>query len=118
MTRAKARAFKKLNIPADNRLILSLDGGGIRGIMTLQLLRKLEETAGMACYKFCDMVAGTSTGGIIAGLIALGKSATDIEKLYVKLVKKVFKKRHWSAHRFASPPQYTKKNFPNYLRKP
>jgi uncharacterized protein len=40
--------------------------------MTLQLLKKLEEIAGIPCFELFDMVAGTSTGGIIAGLIAAG----------------------------------------------
>lgn len=112
--RAAARAA--LNVTADNKMILSLDGGGIRGIMTLQLLKKLEEIAGIPCYQLFDMVAGTSTGGIIAGLIASGKTAAEIEQLYIKLVTKVFKKKSWKANRTLNPPLYDKVNYRNALR--
>lgn len=112
---SREQAFNILNINHDKKVILSLDGGGIRGIMTLQLLKKLEEISAMPCYELFDMVAGTSTGGIIAGLIALGKKASEIEELYVKLVKKVFTSRHWAANRFVNPPAYTKENYRNIL---
>ncbi|HXB10499.1 MAG TPA: patatin-like phospholipase family protein, partial [Bacteroidia bacterium] len=72
---AKAQAFKALNIKENSKLILCLDGGGIRGILTVQLLKQIEQLAGIPCYQLFDMVAGTSTGGILAGLIASGKTA-------------------------------------------
>jgi archaellum component FlaF (FlaF/FlaG flagellin family) len=106
----------KLNIKSDNKLVLCLDGGGTRGILTLQLLKKLEEIAGIPCYELFDMVSGTSTGGIIAGLIASSKTAVEIEDLYIKLVTKVFIKRSWSANRFLNPPLYDKKNYRNLLK--
>jgi uncharacterized protein len=112
---SKIDALQKLGINQDNKLILCLDGGGIRGILTLQLLKKIEEIGGMPCYDLFDMVAGTSTGGIIAGLIASGKSASEIEELYIKLVTKVFKKRSWIANRFIDPPLYDKINYRNTL---
>ena len=112
----KEQSFKKLNIRNDNKVILCLDGGGIRGIMTLQLLKKLEELAGIPCYELFDMVGGTSTGGIIAGLIAMGKRAAEIEDLYVRLVKQVFTSRGWSSNRFVNPPDYTKKHYRAILK--
>jgi hypothetical protein len=111
MPTKRETAFKKLGIKSDHRVILALDGGGIRGILTLQLLKKLEAVAGVPCYELFDFVAGSSTGGIIAGLIALKKTATDIEALYDKLVRKVFKHRGIFAHRFTNPPQYDKVNY-------
>lgn len=115
-TGTKSKARKRLGIDPDHRVLLCLDGGGIRGIMTLQLLKKLEQVAGMACFELFDMVAGSSTGGIIAGLIARGKKATEIEELYEKLVRKVFKQRSFLAHRFTNPPLYSKVNYRNALR--
>jgi hypothetical protein len=113
---AKERAFDRLAIPPGNRVVLSLDGGGIRGIMTLQLLKKIEEIAGVPCHNLFDMVAGTSTGGIIAGLIANGMTALEVETLYVRLVKQVFAQRNIFSHRYTNPPKYTKKNFRDILR--
>lgn len=116
MSEERKQAFAKLKINPENRTILALDGGGIRGIMTLQMLKKLEDVAGIPCYKLFDMVAGTSTGGIMAGLIASGKTANEIEDLYIKLVKQVFKKKSWAAHRLLNPPEYSKMNYRKILK--
>ncbi|MCB0281323.1 MAG: patatin-like phospholipase family protein [Calditrichae bacterium] len=116
MSEERKQAFAKLKINPENKTILALDGGGIRGIMTLQMLKKLEDIAGIPCYKLFNMVAGTSTGGIMAGLIASGKTAYEIEDLYIKLVKQVFKKKSWAAHRLLNPPEYSKKNYRKILK--
>lgn len=116
LTPQQAAAYKNLNIDAGHRIIISLDGGGIRGILTLQLLKKMEEIAGMQLYQFCDLFAGTSTGGIIAGLLASGHTAVQIEQLYINLVSKVFLKRGFLANRFLNPPAYDKKNYRQALR--
>jgi hypothetical protein len=113
---AAETAFKNLGIPLENKAILSLDGGGIRGILTLQLLKKIEEIAGIPCYDLFDMVAGTSTGGIIAGLIASGKTAVEIEKLYISLVSEVFIKRSPVSGRYLNPPAYNKKKYRELLK--
>jgi predicted acylesterase/phospholipase RssA len=112
----KSKAYDALKINRRNRLLLSLDGGGIRGIMTLQMLKKLEQLAGLPCYELFDMVAGTSTGGIIAGLIASGKTAAQVETLYVELVREVFTKRGLLANRYANPPEYTKVKYREILK--
>ena len=111
----RAEAFKELNIDLKDRVILALDGGGMRGILTIQLLKKIEEIAGIKCYELFDMVAGTSTGGIIAGLIVKGKSAAEIEKLYEDLINEVFHKRP-IGNRFINPPQYSKKKYRERLK--
>ena len=111
----RAEAFKKLNIDVKDRVILSLDGGGMRGILTIQLLKKIEEIAGIKCYELFDMIAGTSTGGIIAGLIVKGKSAGEIETLYEELINEVFHKRP-IGNRFVNPPQYSKKRYRERLK--
>ena len=115
MPDARKNAFKKLNIDLKDRVILSLDGGGMRGILTIQLLKKLEEVAEIPCYELADMVAGTSTGGIIAGLIVRGYNANEIEDLYDQLIKEVFHKRA-AGNRFINPPQFTKTRYRALLK--
>jgi patatin-like phospholipase/acyl hydrolase len=56
--------------------ILSLDGGGAKGFYTLGVLREIEGmTKAPLCETF-DLIFGTSTGAIIAALLALGKPST------------------------------------------
>jgi patatin-like phospholipase/acyl hydrolase len=64
--------------------ILSLDGGGIRGIYTAELLRFCEETlgGGEPIARYFDMIAGTSTGGIIALGLGLGIPTAEITAFY------------------------------------
>lgn len=109
--------MRMLDVPEDHRMILSLDGGGIRGILTIQLLKKLEEMTELPCHELFDMVAGTSTGGIITGLMATGHTAAEIEKLYIELVNEVFEKRSALSNRFINPPQFTKKKYRENLKR-
>ena len=55
--------------------ILSLDGGGIKGAFAASVLATLEEDTGLAVADHFDLIAGTSTGGIIAIGLGLGMSA-------------------------------------------
>lgn len=111
----RRQAFKALNISPDHRVILCLDGGGMRGILTIQLLKKLEAIAGIPCYELFDMVAGTSTGGIIAGLITTGHNAIQIETMYEDLVTQVFDKR-LLGNRFVNPPAFSKEKYRSLLK--
>jgi patatin-like phospholipase/acyl hydrolase len=111
----RRKAFEKLKIDANDRVILSLDGGGMRGMLTIQLLKSLEEVAGMPCYDLFDMVSGTSTGGIIAGLITCGFTASEIEEKYEVLIEQVFHHRP-TGNRFVNPPQYSKKKYRELLK--
>jgi len=61
--------------------ILSFDGGGIRGLVTLALLKRLEAQI-PNLIKGADLLAGTSTGGIIALGLAAGKSVDEMIALY------------------------------------
>jgi len=62
--------------------ILSLDGGGAKGFYTLGVLKEIEAMLGCPLYKRFDLVFGTSTGAIIAALIALGSTIDEIHDLY------------------------------------
>jgi patatin-like phospholipase/acyl hydrolase len=73
--------------------ILSLDGGGAKGFYTLGVLREIEGMIGCRlCEKF-DLIFGTSTGAIIAALIALGRSVDEIHELYVEYVPEIMRKK-------------------------
>lgn len=73
------------------RNILSVDGGGIKGIIPLACLVKLESRYSQSCQQFFDMVAGTSTGAIIAAGLALGISARGLLSLYRNLATEAFR---------------------------
>lgn len=76
---------------ARERHILALDGGGVRGIVSLHVLQALERHAGRPARDFFDLVAGTSTGAIIAALIAYGRlTAAEILAEYDRMIGRVF----------------------------
>jgi len=82
--------------------ILALDGGGLRGILSLGFLGRIEELlrdrhGGGSAFRLChyfDLVAGTSTGAIIAAAIARGMRVDEIVARYLTMGRRVFK-RGW-----------------------
>ena len=80
--------------------ILALDGGGIRGALTLGYLARIEDilrqrAGGDPDFRLCDyfdLIGGTSTGSIIAAGLALGFSVEKLQTLYQSLGNEVFKK--------------------------
>ena len=72
--------------------ILSLDGGGIRGIFTAAILAELESTylGGAPVTEYFDLIAGTSTGGILALGLASGMGASELLDLYMTRGKEIF----------------------------
>lgn len=71
--------------------ILSLDGGGIRGLITVILLARLEAEKGLHGWlERADLVAGTSTGGLIALALARGSSLAEIRALYAEHGRAIF----------------------------
>jgi len=80
--------------------ILALDGGGIRGALTLGYLKRIEDllrerVKGDPEFRLCDyfdLIGGTSTGSIIAAGLALGFSVEKLQKMYQSLANEVFKK--------------------------
>lgn len=73
--------------------ILSLDGGGAKGFYTLGVLREIEGMLGRPLHEEFDLIFGTSTGGIIAALLALGRNVREISDLYEQHVPTVMQKR-------------------------
>ncbi|XP_023312464.1 85/88 kDa calcium-independent phospholipase A2 isoform X3 [Anoplophora glabripennis] len=74
----------KNKFPNKGRL-LSLDGGGIRGLILVQMLLELEKVLGKSINSCFDWLAGTSTGGILALGIASGKTMKECLCLYFRL---------------------------------
>lgn len=82
--------------------ILSLDGGGIRGALTLGYLSKIESILrhqhnNDPAFRLCDyydLIGGTSTGSIIAACLALGMTVDDIKQKYFELGGKIFGKSY------------------------
>ena len=77
--------------------VLTLDGGGAKGFYTLGVLKEIEAMVGCPLYQKFDLVFGTSTGAIIASLIALGHSVDSILELYRKHVPTVMSENTASA---------------------
>jgi len=82
--------------------ILSIDGGGIRGLIPALVLAELEQRAGRPLHEAFDLIAGTSTGGIIAlGLTKPGAdgkaehSASDLADLYRSHGRTIFTRSFW-----------------------
>jgi len=63
--------------------ILSLDGGGIKGVFTAAFLAEIEKMAGVRMADYFDLIAGTSTGGIIALGLGIGLSASQLLDFYL-----------------------------------
>jgi len=83
------------------RRLLALDGGGIRGVLTLEIVRELERQLreatgagpGFRLGDWFDYIAGTSTGAIIAAGLARGMSADELLDFYVSTGPQMFEKR-------------------------
>ena len=103
--------------------MLALDGGGVRGAITVAFLERMEKTPGGASETsdacrvrerrriaaarrtaserpfllgdWFDLVGGTSTGAVIAGALALGHTTAEIKDFYLQLAPRVFKRPFW-----------------------
>ncbi|MFW6364225.1 MAG: patatin-like phospholipase family protein, partial [Spirochaeta sp.] len=76
--------------------ILSLDGGGLRGLISLGLIRRVGEAMGNPeWYNRAQLYAGTSTGGIIALGMASGIPLQRIEQLYRTRGPRIFNRKSW-----------------------
>jgi uncharacterized protein len=100
MTYTKRTRDEHLSSDGKPKRILALDGGGLRGILSLGILQKVEDVlrqrhGGSADFRlshYFDLIAGTSTGAIIAATLALGWSVEEIRAQYMALGSEVFQK--------------------------
>src|SRR5216684_1370165 len=79
--------------PAKLCRILSLDGGGAKGFYTLGVLREIEGMIKCPLFERFDLIFGTSTGSIIAALLALGNTVDAIHDLYKQHVPAIMQHR-------------------------
>jgi predicted acylesterase/phospholipase RssA len=91
---------RHLFCPGPKRM-LALDGGGVRGAITVAFLEEIEAVLSTHPNKpvhlgnWFDLIGGTSTGAIIAGALAMGYTIADIKRFYFELAPKVFKRPFW-----------------------
>ena len=74
------------------RRVLTIDGGGIKGVFAASFLAELEKTLGEPLVDHFDLISGTSTGGIIALGLGMGLSAAEILSFYESHGPKIFGK--------------------------
>ena len=74
-TQQEQRVF---SVKAGSR-ILFLDGGGIRGLIQIEVLRQIEQATGRQITEIFDWIVGTSTGGVIALAMVYGETAIHLE---------------------------------------
>jgi len=92
--------------------ILSLDGGGIKGIFSAAVLAYLEDDLQTKVIDHFDLIVGTSTGGIIALALGLGKTPKEIVEFYVKYGFLIFGKKRFNLLK----NKYTQTPFKNALK--
>lgn len=87
---------------ANYKAILSLDGGGIRGLISAKILAEIEELSGRPIHQLFDLIVGTSTGGILTAGLARprkGKAgpvpAKDLVNLYSNRGRDIFSRSFW-----------------------
>jgi hypothetical protein len=82
--------------------VLALDGGGVRGALTVAFLERIETLlearygADVRLGNHVDLVGGTSTGAVIAGALALGYRTAQVKDFYLKLAPYAFKRQRWA----------------------
>jgi uncharacterized protein len=79
--------------------LLALDGGGIRGLISIEVLAKIERllrdqsrNPKLVLADYFDYIAGTSTGAVIGTLLSLGKTVDDIRAIYLSMGEMMFSK--------------------------
>lgn len=99
--------------------VLVLPGGGIRGYVQSEFLARLEDAAGESVLSMFDLVVGTSTGGILAVALGLGRAPRVISDMYEEHGPDIFHRSWWS--RITNPrglraPKYSSKPLEQAIR--
>jgi len=87
--------------------ILSLDGGGLRGCITVGFLERIEEilrqrhnNPDLRLRDYFDLIGGASTGSLIGGILLTGHSVAELKEIYLNVASKAFSKKKlkfWAA---------------------
>jgi patatin-like phospholipase/acyl hydrolase len=91
----------------NTKIILSLDGGGMKGYITCVILAELEKKSQKKCSDIFDLIAGTSIGGIVAALLSCGVSATDALTFFTEDGPNIFKKTFFNTIGGVFGPKYS-----------
>ncbi len=91
-------SFRDRVSASGQKKLLALDGGGIRGVITLEVLARIEEELRVKTRRgsefvladYFDYIGGTSTGAIIASCLALGMSVAEVQRFYFESGPKMF----------------------------
>ncbi|XP_038894620.1 phospholipase A I isoform X2 [Benincasa hispida] len=85
------RAMKGRQVAKQGLRILSMDGGGMKGLATVQILKEIEKGTGRRIHELFDLICGTSTGGMLAVALGIKQMTLDqCEEIYKNLGKLVF----------------------------
>jgi patatin-like phospholipase/acyl hydrolase len=86
--------------------ILAVDGGGLRGCISVGYLERIESLLrerygkpNLVLRDYFDLIGGTSTGSLIAGILITGKSTAELKRIYVGMGRGVFSKLTWRQYR-------------------
>lgn len=96
--------------PLRPNLALAIDGGGIRGTLVAKALDVVEKAEGLSFARAARLLAGTSTGSVIAAGFSVGLSASQMHRLYCELAAEIFPKtlrsRFWllARYRYSNQP--------------
>src|SRR5207302_2236498 len=86
--------------PKRMRRILSIDGGGLKGVLPAAFLAAVERDIDGKVADYFDLIAGTSTGAIIALALGLGISAAEVLRFYEEYGPSIFHQESVSESRF------------------
>ena len=99
------------NVSQSRFQILSLDGGGIKGLFSAGVLAAIEEDLNISITDHFDLISGTSTGGIIALGLGLGLRPRELVEFYLNEGPKIFPNcmgirslQHWIFRKFSADP--------------
>jgi hypothetical protein len=100
--------------------VLSIDGGGTRGLFPATILRRLEEAHNETpIADMFDVIVGSATGGIIVTALAAGMKASEISKIYHEDAKLILPRpflKHWWNYIGLFVPKYANKNLKSLLQ--